>query len=280
MGRMGPRLFGIPAGDADTVAIIRRGPSGWCHVSRWEPARGALTAGSWLRGTIYPQRCDLSPDGRWFVYLALKPSARWSVGATYLVVSRLPWLRALAAWSTCGTWTRGLHFVPRGEGSQVGNPDNGDIAPLMRRYGLAPTRPETFAVERRRGWREAETTPMRQPGDHWDEQRADAVVMEKPRPGRATELLQVSGRHAAFRDNSPAWGQPSYAIVDGAVQRQLDAVQWADWDRAGRLLVATRAGQLEVRDEPFSAADIVWSADLAPLRPDPQAPPPESGRWS
>jgi hypothetical protein len=118
---MGPRIFGILARDASTIAIVRRGPSGWCHVSRWEPEHGELTPGSWLRGTIYPQRCDLSPDGRWLMAFVLKGGARWSVGDTYLAVSRLPWLTALAAWSTCGTWTRGLHFVDDQSGPTWGH---------------------------------------------------------------------------------------------------------------------------------------------------------------
>ena len=76
---MGPRLFGIPAREASIVAVIRRGPSEWSHVSRWDPSTGELTPGAWLHGTIYPQRTDLSPDGRWLVAFILKGNARWEV---------------------------------------------------------------------------------------------------------------------------------------------------------------------------------------------------------
>jgi hypothetical protein len=91
--------------------VLGRGPSAWAHVGKWDVTRGRYTPGSWLRGTVYPQRCDLSPDGRWLCYFALKASARWKAGATYVAISRLPWLTALAAWGSCGTWTRGAHFV-------------------------------------------------------------------------------------------------------------------------------------------------------------------------
>ena len=63
-----PRIFGIPATEAPVVALIRRGPSDWCHVGRWDVETMDFQPGSWLRGTIYPQRCDLSPDGRWLCY--------------------------------------------------------------------------------------------------------------------------------------------------------------------------------------------------------------------
>ncbi len=81
------------------------------HIGRWDLGTPAYQPGAWLGGTIYPQRCDLSPDGRWFAYFALKPSARWELGTTYIAISRLPWLTALAGWATGGTWTRGVHFV-------------------------------------------------------------------------------------------------------------------------------------------------------------------------
>ena len=164
------------------MAIIRRGPSGWCQVGRWEPELGTFQPGAWLHGTIYPQRCDLSPDGRWLVYFTLKAGARWDVGATYLAVSRLPWLTALAAWGTCGTWTRGLHFVEERRTWEAGDPEVGDVRPLRRRFGLAGTRAATFAVERRRGWLESADTPARTTDDAWDERRADRVTMEKVRP--------------------------------------------------------------------------------------------------
>ena len=51
----------------------------------------------------------------------------------------------------------------------------------------------------------------------------------------------------------------------------MDA-QWADWTVDGRLLVATTAGELQVRD----GAEVV---DLAGLEPDPRPPPAEAARW-
>ena len=276
---MGPRIFGIPAAHAPVVAIIRRGPSGWCHVGRWRPEVGTYEPGSWLRGTIYPQRCDLSPDGRWLVYFTLKAGARWDIGATYLAVSRLPWLTALAAWETCGTWTRGLHFVDDRRTWDAGDPGAGEIGPLRKRYGLAGTRPATFAVERRRGWLESADTPARTADDAWDERRAQHVTMEKPRPDDPATRLAAAGRHAAFRDMEPSWGRPRYAIVDAGGSRRLDGVQWADWDRRGRLLVATDAGALEVREAPFDARSASWTTDLGTLRPEAIEPPSEARRW-
>jgi hypothetical protein len=266
-----PRLFGILARDAPVVAVLRRGPSSWAHIGRWDVAASTYQAGSWLRGTLYPQRCDLSPDGRYLAAMVLVGRAHWAPGTTYVAVSRLPWLTALAAWGTQGTWSRGVHFAAVGEWG-LGPPEHGDADPLRSRHGLVVTgTAHTFAVERRGGWVESPGTPPRSPNDMWDERRADQIVMTKPQP-YGDAVLSVRGGQAAFRlGPHDRWAGPAYAL-DGD---PLPDVQWADWAHDGRLLVATNEGCLQVRDR----AAVVWDLDLAPLEPDPQPPPPEATRW-
>jgi hypothetical protein len=271
-GVTAPRLFGIPARDAPVVAVLRRGPSDWVHVGRWDLAAMTYVAGAWLHGTVYPQRCDVSPDGRYLSYLALVGHADWAAGTTYVAVSRLPWLTALAAWATDGTWSRGAHFAPVGTW-EVGEPDEGDVAPLRLRHGMAVSTAATFAVERRTGWSETVGTPPRGQHDVWDEKRAERVVMAKPSPRDGT-VLTVRGGQAAFR-GLPDWFEPPlYALGDDVV---VD-VQWADWAPDGRLLVATVDGRLQVRSGPLYD-DVDWEVDLSGLSPDPQPAPPEATDW-
>jgi len=75
-----------------------------------------------------PSGATSLPDGRWLAYFTLRGSARpdWPAGDTYIAISRLPWVKALAAWSTCGTWTRGVHFVDDRRVWELGEPDVGE----------------------------------------------------------------------------------------------------------------------------------------------------------
>ncbi len=275
---MGPRIFGIAAVRAPVVAVIRRGPTDWMHLARWDLETPAYEPGAWLRGTIYPQRCDLSPDGRWFSYFALKASAEWELGATYIVISRLPWLTALAAWGIGSTWTRGLQFVDDPEVCEVDQPDLGDLGPVRGRFGLRLSRADSFAVERRRGWTETAETPPRAADDAWDERRGDRIVMEKARPNASgSDRLTVRGTYAAIRELHGTRTDLRYELRSANLTHHLEDVQWADWDAEGRLLVATVEGQLQIRDA--AGRTVLWEADEGALEPDPAPPPAEASTW-
>jgi hypothetical protein len=120
-GSVPPRIYCIPATKAPLVAVIARGPTNWCHVGRWDLGQRRYEPGAWLGGRIFPRRSDLSPDGRFLCYFAHKPSASWEHGEAYVALSKLPWLTALHAFSTCGTWTRGYYFT---ENKDCENPDD------------------------------------------------------------------------------------------------------------------------------------------------------------
>jgi hypothetical protein len=279
------RVFGIGATAADVVAVLRRGPSGWSHVGRWDIAARRYEPGSWLHGVLYPQRCDLSPDGRYLCYFAFKGNSTGDLGATYIAISRLPWLTALAAWRTPGTWTRGAHFVADAGRCDLGPPDAGDISGLRDRYGLAMTEAAAYPVERRRGWRETPDTQARAVTDRWDE-----VAMARPQPepvsGRAPwrggtrPWLVVSGGYAAHRQLPQHYDPPRYELRDGpggSVLAQLDEVQWADWAGRGELLTATADGRLQIRDR--ATLQVTWEHDLAPMRPYAGVPPAAARHW-
>lgn len=280
--RSPPRIFCIPARNASLAAVLRRGPTEWWQVGKWDLGRLEYEPGSWFHGTLYPQKCDLSPDGRWLLYSAMKQGAVWAAGDIYEAISRLPWLTALAAWNAGTTYTRGLHFDATPGPSQAGDPDVGDATPCLRRYGIKLTRPVQFAVERRRGWGETADTAPRERGGVWDEQRQ--VEMQKPQPGGDSGcVLRVEGSYAAFRGMPDAREPATYSLSGDQELHVLEGIQWADWDTGGRLLVATTSGRLEVRrvDSVKGATedDPLFAVDLATAIPDTQPPPAWAKDW-
>ena len=110
---MGPpcRLFVIQARDVPVAAVLRRGPSRWYQVIRWDTNDDEFTDGAWFKGRIYEERCDLSPDGELLICFCHGGRIRPGYTDSWTTVSRLPWLSALALWPAGTTYGGGGRFV-------------------------------------------------------------------------------------------------------------------------------------------------------------------------
>ncbi len=267
-----PRIYCIPAAQAPVVAVFRRGPSNWSSVGRWDLDKGRYEHGAWLGGRIFPRRSDLSPDGRYLCYFAHKPSARWPHGEAYVAVSRLPWLFALHAFGTCGTWTRGYYFVNERERDAAEEK-------LPVGYGLRSIRPEQFASERRRGWDEATDSPARDPADMWDQRRNARLCKRQPGGSRLLRVESIGWAGGEWTRQAIDGLRVVYALQDDAGIQLLPQLQWADWDRQGRLLAATRSGHLQVWEIGQSKPKVVFDEDLTVLEPDCRSAPSWAQRW-
>lgn len=105
------RLHGLLAAQAPVGVIIRRGPAKRVCTLLWNRKTDELTLGQWLHGRIYERRCDLSPDGQYFIYFAM--NGRWSseVKGSWTAISRAPWLKAIALYSKGDCWLGGGLFT-------------------------------------------------------------------------------------------------------------------------------------------------------------------------
>jgi hypothetical protein len=269
-----PRIYCIPATTAPIIAVFRRGPTNWSHIGRWDLKEMRYEPGAWFRGRIFPRRSDLSSDGRFLCYFAHKPTAAWEKGEAYVAVSKLPWLTALHAFPTCGTWTRGYHFT---EEKNRANPDD---AQLPIPYGLRPIPVVQFATERRRGWTEAPDSPQRDPNETWDERRNARLQKLQPRGDRLLCVESIGHAGGECGVDQPVDGlRVCYWLeADGDIHL-LDDLQWADWDGAGRLLAATRSGKLRIRDFDAGGSQVIFEEDLTGYEPDPVPVPAWAKRW-
>lgn len=106
------RIFVIPASRADAAIVICRGPASWFHVLKWDMAKDTFEPGAWLRGSMYPEKCDLSPDGSLLLYFVLQGNKfKTSYSHAWTAVSRAPWLAALGLWPQGTTYGGGGRFV-------------------------------------------------------------------------------------------------------------------------------------------------------------------------
>jgi hypothetical protein len=276
------RLYVLVAAQAEVALVLRRGPSGWWHLLHWDLARLSLTSGAWFHGNLYPRRSDISADGKLFGYFALKGDAKSQWPDAYCAVSKVPWLEALVAWKTCGTWTWGCQFSQNGELRICacteerpfhGNyPGSFSIGPMNTDW---PKRDVWNEVKR--GWCfAAQDDPMvaTRPA-----QPNLVLRREQPPPGGGVTLGLIH-QGVDFRQPGIEGVQLEYFLQDGPGDvAPLGEAAWADWDHQGRLLMATRDGQLAVCKCQGTRLSRVWSEELRDRTPNPEPAPVWASCW-
>ena len=111
--RPSPRLTVLLASDAPVGVVFLRARSKLFRIVVWDRTTDTFNPGPWFRGKIYPDRSDVSPDGRHLIYFAMAGVA-WAVpatGGTWTAISRLPSLTATALWGQGDTWGGGGVFT-------------------------------------------------------------------------------------------------------------------------------------------------------------------------
>ncbi len=106
-----PRLHVLIASQAPLGIVIRRGPSKQYCTLLWDRKTDTFTLGQWLKGRIYEHRCDLSPNGKYFLYFAMNARRSHKGPMCWTAISRTPFLRAIALYGDDETWFGGGAFL-------------------------------------------------------------------------------------------------------------------------------------------------------------------------
>ena len=83
--KISARVHVLLAQNSPQAIVIRRGPSKQVAVIGWDRSDDSFTVGQWLKGRIYPRRCDISSDGSHWIYFAMDKHSQ-----TYTVVAKVP----------------------------------------------------------------------------------------------------------------------------------------------------------------------------------------------
>jgi len=202
------RLFVIMAQKARVAVVLKRGPSRWAQVIAWDTHRDTFTEGAWLKGRIYEDRCDLSPDGELLLYFCHGGRSRPAYTDSWTGVSRLPWLHALALWPWGTTYGGGGRFTGNRE--------------LVLRTGM-PLRPHPehpgAGLTVRAGNADLQRS-TEEPGTSWsgldhdgrDVYCREGKVFRRARRvgGEDVELIDLNGRVPAPQA-APAWARKPLA---------------------------------------------------------------------
>jgi hypothetical protein len=291
---MAASLFVILARNARDAVIFRRGPSKQVLLIKWDRKKDTFKNGQWFKGRIFERRCDLSPSGRFLVYLAAKHKGPIQ---TWTAVSKPPYLTALALWPNMGTWGGGGLF--EGESSLLLHNDAGLIrladgfslpaSMMVRPLGCSVGSEEYDSIYHvrllRDGW------ILKQKGEQ-QEHRTTKALSWRFAPARiyekaisrkkGTHLLQMQLHGVA--DNKPNWYALDHEVFSGEGESllKLPRIGWADWDDNGDLLFADGGKLFRLpwsnRDE-YRRDAAEELADFSDLTFTPNEPPKRALSW-
>lgn len=250
------RVYAILARGAPVAVVFVRHPAAAAFLQvLWHTDSDRFVVGQWAHGQVYPEKCDISPDGSLIAYFAGATRGRprtHAVQDAWTCISHPPYFSPLAVFPQFGTSHGGGLFVDN-ETVELGTRQS-DCGhhPAYPPTGIAVRRlPAGMSIEASRlnrdGWTLAGRHRVRLSPDQSERLHCEAHA------GRGSSYqLEVRGR-----------------------MTRMDGTDWADYDQRGRL-VYSKWGALWARTAGGQHRQL---ADFRGLRYRSASPPAGALRW-
>lgn len=248
----------------------------------WHTDTDEIEHGSWFRGTLYPNRMDMSWDGEYLVYLASSSdnSKSWNG------ICRPPRLTTLVEWENNGSWTGSGYFdSPKRLRRNclirpMGIPSYAKVPHADLPFTISTFDPRDGAEDggvlypklRRDGWkgvqREGKSGGLLDAIFGTSGQAKSGPWTNQPTEAHPT----LSMRYLGFQVKS----RPEFRAFEFALEGKphfLAGAQWATWDCLGQLLVAQRGliKRYTLRDLQSADPEPSFALDLDPLLAPPRS---------
>lgn len=229
------RLHVMFARKSRKALVLRRGPARHVATFLWDRSKDVFEIGQWLKGRIYEDNCDLSPDGKHFLYFALNGHWEGEAQGAWSAISRTPYLKALVLYPKGDTWGGGGLWIDNKTLWLHGCHDE-PLQRLPKRFSLQDEIPYKEKVSIRQfkllrgGWVFSR-----------DYARADERVRSFEREIQNGWVLV---KHCYYQYETPkdqftnSWEEHELHSTRTGETIDCSDWQWADWDRH-RLVWAT-----------------------------------------
>jgi hypothetical protein len=299
------RLWVYLARNASMGVILRRGPSDWVQMIRWETKSDVFTPGQWFHGRIYERNCDVSPNGQLFVYSTYKPGnwkANPQIGDSWTAISKPPYFTALALWPGPGSWEGGGYFdddksMALNHWIENRNPHPDHQPPsqfevLERDDGIYLSGSVFEHRLRRDGWRFKESAgrsrvrPLKLQSEQQQHDSGMPIVRFKS-VGDITLLCNGYVNHRLLMDRGLYRHSPynvipvyRYRIFNESFNKEyhLPNIAWADFDQHNRLVLA-RNGKIFAARIDAAGLALTELADFNANQPEAIESPDWAKKW-
>jgi hypothetical protein len=291
------RLFVLLARTAPVGVILRRGPTQWVQLIKWNTDTDTFEPGQWFKGRIYEDKCDLSPDGKLLVYFAHKGGNSFKnpgYGDSWTAISKPPYFTALALWPVWGTWYGGgifqservvwlnhkyvhePHPQHQPDGIKVIQDESWYFDVDVKRESMSQAGWETIQTGRDIALRVNEDSPKLlewHRHDYWIVKLDKPIILYKRWGNYALQKHYLGYR--AHRGEIVR-----FILVDRRSSAKFDLpnTRWADVDQHDRLILA-KEGKLFLADVSGDELALTELADFNANRPEQVRTPDWARRW-
>lgn len=207
------RLHLFFATENDSAVILRQGPTEVFRLILWHRETDTFQDGQWLKQKVYVDRCDLSPDGRNFLYFTLNGDWSGEAEGAYTVLSRPPFFTALALFPEGSTWGGGGTFLSSSEYVASGGEDIIGRASDLTRLSVVREENGALGIQDPRG--------RRRPYD-------PALINAEPKPSRTHALDQYDTQGGVLCRRDGLDLHPIRDFTDMAFEPMRAPYDWRD----------------------------------------------------
>lgn len=105
------RIHVLISKDQKKALVLRRGPSKEVCVLSWDLQNNKIEVSQWLKGRIYERRCDICPDGKYWVYFAMNGHWNTEAKGAWTAIAKYPWLKTISLYAKGDCWNGGGLFL-------------------------------------------------------------------------------------------------------------------------------------------------------------------------
>lgn len=220
------RLHVLLARDAPVGLVIRRGPSKQFATFLWKRNRDTFELGQWAKGRIYEHKCDLSPNGRNFIYFVFNGKTHLDLKC-WTGISLVPYLKALTLYPHDETWCGG--------GLWTGN----NRFWLFNRYGIPDPLRESRSFKRDDSLNEVVSYPY-----YYRLQRDGWTYYGRQKIGKKDFVLFSKQLEYGWMLNKRIGHGEVHELVNSVESLVIPCPDWQWADLDGKRLVYAEQGKL------------------------------------
>lgn len=165
------RLSVVLSKSSKNAIVLRRGPSKHVGVFGWDRNTDKFTLTQWLKGRIYEDCCEISPDGKYWIYFGLNGKEHTETKGRWTAIAKYPWLKALNLYSDYNCYHCGGGFFISDNSFSIYNPYTTALREKLKftRKDIHPSKQETIWEDRLKfyGWEFGDGTIYKNLGCGW-----------------------------------------------------------------------------------------------------------------